>query len=49
MGRLRFKGNFVFATAVVIAVIVYGSLWAFLRSLQSTGASARPSGLRWPS
>ena len=29
MGRLRFKGNFLFATAVVIAVIVYGSLYPF--------------------
>jgi VanZ family protein len=29
MGRLRFKGNSLFATAVVIAVIVYGSLYPF--------------------
>jgi VanZ family protein len=29
MGRLPFKGNFLFATAVVIAVIVYGSLYPF--------------------
>ena len=43
MGRLRFKANFLFATAVVIAVIVYGSLYpfAFRQPIFALGPAAR--------
>jgi len=43
VGRLRFKANFLFATAVVIAVIVYGSLYpfAFRQPIFALGPAAR--------
>jgi VanZ family protein len=42
MGRLRVKGNFLFVAALVIAVIVYGSLYPFVfRPFNGFGPAAR--------